>query len=96
MKNEHIVGFIIGRIKGVPKVYQPGGLTLEINDFFVESPAQWPTIGNALLHELKMQAKIKGAAQLLVVCGAHDVAKANFLKENQTMIASEWYVRTIL
>ena len=94
--NKHIVGFIIGRIRKAPEVYQPGGLTLEIDDFCVESPAQWRIVGNALLHELKTQAKSKGAAQLLVVCGAHDAPKASFLKDNQTMIASEWYVGTIL
>ena len=94
--NKHIIGFIIGRIRQAPEVYQPSGLTLEIDDFCVESPTQWAIVGNALLHELKMQAKIKGATQVLVVCGAHDVPKANFLKDNQTMVASEWYVGNIL
>ena len=94
--NKHIIGFVIGRIRQAPEVYQPSGLTLEIDDFCVESPTQWATVGNALLNELKIQAKIKGAALLLVVCGAHDAPKANFLKNNQTQIASEWYVGTIV
>ena len=94
--NKQIIGFVIGRLRNAPEVYQPEGLTLEIDDFCIESSAQWPTVGNALLHEIKTHAKIKGATQLLVVCGAHDAPKANFLKNNNTMVASEWYVGTIL
>lgn len=94
--NKHIVGFIIGRLREAPEVYRPGGLTLEIDDFCVESPTQWSTIGNSLLHELKTYAKSKGAVQLLVVCGAHDAPKAKFLQDHHTVVASEWYVGTIV
>lgn len=93
--NKQIIGFIIGRLRKAPEVYQPGGLTLEIDDFCVESPTKWTTVGKALLNELKIQAKAKGAVQLLVVCGAHDTPKATFLKNNHTMVASEWYVGAI-
>lgn len=94
--NKHITGFIIGRLKEAPEVYRPGGLTLEIDDFCVESSNQWEEVGPALMQQLKLQAKARGAVQFIVVCGAHDIAKSEFLKNNHAIIASEWYVGDIL
>ncbi len=93
--HQQTIGFAIGRLRTAPEVYQPGGLTLEIDDFCVESPEQWTTAGKALLHKLKTHAKRKGAVQLIVVCGAHDAPKARCLENNQLSIASKWYVGTI-
>ncbi|MEN8236108.1 MAG: GNAT family N-acetyltransferase [Pseudomonadota bacterium] len=87
-----VVGFVIGRLMKVPEVYDPGGLTLMVDDFCVEDLYLWPSIGNRLVDELKAQAKIKGATQILVVCGAHDQPKRCFLKRLGLSVASEWYV----
>ena len=86
------IGFIIGRIMSAPEVYNPGGLTLMIDDFCLESEGSWDSIGRYLLHELKVLAKAKGSAQILVVCGAHDERKREFLKKMNLTCASEWYV----
>lgn len=86
------IGFIIGRIMSAPEVYNPGGLTLMIDDFCLESEGSWDSIGRNLLHELKVLAKEKAATQLLVVCGAHDQLKREFLKKMNLTCASEWYV----
>jgi len=93
--NHQIVGFIIGELKSAPEVYDPGGLTLMIDDFCVESPELWSTVGRQLLHELQHQAKQRGAVQTLVVCGHHDESKRQFLKKEGLNIASEWYVEEI-
>ena len=92
---KRMIGFVIGRLRHAPEVYQPGGLTLEVDDFCVESPQQWMNVGALLLDALKTAARTKGAVQLLVVCGAHDAAKVRFLKSYQLNVASEWYVGAI-
>lgn len=93
--NYQIVGFIIGELKSAPEVYDPGGLTLMIDDFCVERPELWRTVGKQLLHELQHQEKQRGAIQTLVVCGHHDEPKRHFLKQEGLSIASEWYVGEI-
>jgi len=91
-QDDKIVGFIIGKLVAAPEVYNPGGLTLMIDDFCVTDESDWPTIGVKLINEIKLIAKAKGAAQIIVVSGAHDEPKRNFLKSCKLSIASEWYV----
>ncbi|MBX9977707.1 MAG: GNAT family N-acetyltransferase, partial [Alphaproteobacteria bacterium] len=87
-----IAGFIIGRLMNAPEVYDPGGLTIMIDDFCVRDPSQWVTIGRELLARIKEIAKDKCAVQIVIVCGAHDEHKRHFLKQDDLTIASEWYV----
>jgi ribosomal protein S18 acetylase RimI-like enzyme len=87
-----IVGFIIGRLVKAPEVYDSGGLTLMIDDFCVSSSNEWASVGRDLLGELQKLAKEKGASQTLVVCGAHDQNKREFLRGVGLDVASEWYV----
>ena len=93
--NGQIAGFIMGKLKSAPEVYDPGGLTLMIDDFCVESPELWRTVGRQLFSELQQQAKERGAVQTLVVCGHHDESKRQFLKREGLMLTSEWYVKEI-
>jgi hypothetical protein len=79
-----------------PEVYNPGGLTLIIDDFCVQSENLWQSVGHALIEETKAAAKAKGAKQILVVCGAHDHPKRKFLGEQNLSIASEWFVGGIV
>ena len=90
-----IVGFIIGKLMHAPEVYNPGGLTLMIDDFCVLTEGGWPNVGSILIDEIKIIASTRGAAQILVVCGAHDEAKRRFLKNTGLTIASEWLVGDI-
>ena len=90
--SQKIVGFIIGKLVSAPEVYNPGGLTLMIDDFCVNDDADWSSVGAKLVQEIKAIAKTKGAAQILVVCGAHDDLKRRFLKNAGLTVASEWYV----
>lgn len=89
-----INGFIIGRIVNPPEVYD-AGLTIMVDDFCVATENDWPTVGGQLIAELKTIAKQKGVEQLLMVCGAHDAAKREFLKSLDLSVASEWFVSGI-
>lgn len=93
---KEIAGFIIGRVIEAPEVYNPGGLTLMIDDFCIRLFGQWESIGSKLLAELQATAKLKCATQTLVVCGAHDEPKREFLRKCGLGVASEWYVGEIV
>lgn len=96
LKNQELVGFIIGRLIPAPEVYNPGGLTLMVDDFCVEQANLWSPIGTKLVQSIRQEARLKGAAQILVVCGSHDSAKRQFLKHQKLTIASEWFVGDIV
>jgi hypothetical protein len=87
-----ILGFIIGKLMPAPAVYSPGGLTLMVDDFCVQSEDFWDTVGAQLLEGIKVASKGEGAVQIVVVCGAHDNVKRRFLRGQNLSIASEWYV----
>lgn len=95
-KNESkIVGFVIGRLVNAPEVYNPGGLTLMIDDYCVETQENWADVGKELLERIAKISKEKGAAQFCIVAGAHDNAKCSFLEDFGLNCASKWYVGTI-
>ncbi len=89
------IGFIIGRLVKAPEVYDPGGLTLMIDDFCVKQTIDWQSVGNNLMSSIKPIAKAKGAAQFYVVSGAHDNAKCEFLEKFGLSNAAKWYVGSI-
>ncbi len=90
-ENGKVQGFIIGRLLKAPEVYDPGGLTLMIDDFCVAGN-KWDEIASGLISQVKILAKEKGARQILVVSGAWDNTKRDFLKNIRLTIASEWFV----
>jgi TRAP-type C4-dicarboxylate transport system substrate-binding protein len=92
---KELKAFIIGRLIKAPEVYNPGGLTLMIDDFCVASPELWETIGSELVAKIKEIAKEKGATQILVVSGDHDKAKNSFLEKACLTVASRWYVTSL-
>lgn len=91
-ENKIIIGFIIGRLVKAPEVYDPGGLTIMIDDFCVKSENLWEIAGLKLIENMKIASKARGANQVLVVCGAHDIRKREFLMSQNLSIASEWFV----
>jgi predicted acetyltransferase len=93
---KEILGFVIGKLMPAPEVYNPGGLTLMIDDFCVQSENLWQSVGTKLIATVKAAAKVKSATQILVVCGAHDYPKSKFLSEQNLSIASEWFVGGIV
>ena len=76
---KEILGFIIGKVMLAPEVYNPGGLTLMIDDFCIKSENLWESVGARLIETIKAAAVSKGATQIIVVCGAHDHPKRKFL-----------------
>lgn len=93
--NSKISGFIIGQNVTAPEVYNPGGLTLLIDDFCVAAPELWESVGNQLISDVCRTAKVKGAIQIVVVCGHHDTHKRTFLKNNGLIVTSEWYTKPL-
>lgn len=93
---QEILGFVIGKLMPAPEVYNPGGLTLMIDDFCVQSENLLQSVGHELIEEIKAAAKFKGATQILVVCGAEDLPKRKFLNEQNLQVASEWFVGGIV
>jgi hypothetical protein len=89
------IGFIIGRLVKAPEVYDPGGLTLMIDDFCVKLDIDWQSVGLELMNTIQALAKEKGAAQFYVVSGAHDNAKCDFLEKFGLSNAAKWYVGSI-
>lgn len=90
-----IQGFVVGQLIVSPEVYNPGGLTLMIDDFCVNSSSNWSLIGTHLLSQLKDLSHQQGAVQTVIVCGAHDEPKRDFLIKLGLNVASEWYVGVI-
>ena len=90
-----IVGFIIGQLIKAPAVYNPGGLTLMIDDFCVKESRLWQSVGHDLVEAAMKTAKNKGACQSIVVTGRHDKAKTHFLSEAGFSNVSQWFVRSL-
>ncbi len=93
---QEILGFIIGKLRPAPEVYNPGGLTLMIDDFCMKSENLWQSVGAGLIEAVKAVAQMRSATQILVVCGAHDYPKRKFLSDQNLSIASEWFVGGIV
>ena len=94
-ENDKILGFVIGRIMKAPEVYDPGGLTLMIDDFCIAKELSWNLVGKELIDEIKILGVKNGATQLLVVSDAHDEEKNKFLSKIDLSIASYWYTGSV-
>lgn len=90
--NHGLAGFAIGTVVPAPPVYNPGGPTCVVDDFTVDDPRRWPTIGIDLLRSVRQTARQQGAAQIVVVCGHHDGPKRTTLEASGLSIASDWWV----
>jgi hypothetical protein len=87
-----LTGFLIATLAPAPPVYDPGGLTCQIDDFAVATPGRWPTTGVQLLRAGLAQAARRGAVQAVVVTGHLDKAKRQALRACGLEVASEWWV----
>ena len=94
-REDQIRGFIIGRLMTAPEIYEPGGLTLMIDDFCVEKQELGSSLGGEMIEKIREMAKQKEVVQVLVVCGHHDEPKHQFLKNMGLSIVSEWYRKAI-
>ena len=92
ISDETLVGFVIGHLVPAPAVYAPGGPTCTVDDFAVDHPELWATVGVDLVNAVENEARQRGASQLVVVCGHLDEAKRAALDSCRLAIASEWWV----
>jgi ribosomal protein S18 acetylase RimI-like enzyme len=90
-----VLGFLVARKFPTPPVYAPGGDTYLIDDFCVGELHHWLTIGEALLSHATTLIHEAGAAQIVVVCGDRDLAKAEMLRRSDLTIASNWWTKAL-
>lgn len=90
-----LLGYLVASLVPAPPVYEPGGPSGFVDDFACSSPAEWPTVGVALLTAARAELARRGAAQVVVVCGHHDEPKLAALQEAGLTRASEWLVAPI-
>ncbi|HWI65129.1 MAG TPA: GNAT family N-acetyltransferase [Symbiobacteriaceae bacterium] len=88
-------GFLIAAIVPSPPVYNPGGPTCSVDDYCVAEPLHWSTVGAELLEAAAVEAKARGAAQMVVVVANRDLPKRAMLDEQAYSIASEWWTKPL-
>ncbi|TDC84795.1 N-acetyltransferase [Nonomuraea deserti] len=84
-------GFAVATLVSPPPVYDPGGPACTLDDYAVVDDGDWATIGADLLRAVTQEARRRGAAQVVVVCGHADEAKREALRLSGLSIASEWW-----
>ena len=90
--DERILGFLVATEISAPPVYDPGGKVCFIDDFVVDPPELWGTVGRALAEAAFKRAKPMGAAIGNVVCGPRDTSKRATLIGMGFTVAGEWHV----
>ncbi|GAA2845455.1 GNAT family N-acetyltransferase [Nonomuraea rubra] len=90
-RDGRFAGFAIASLVPSPPVYDPGGPTCTIDDYAVVDDRDWASIGVDLLRAVTDEARARGAAQVVVVCGHADQAKREALRLAGLSIASEWW-----
>ena len=90
-EDSQVTGFLIATLVPAPPVYDPGGLTCQIDDFTVAHDERWTATGPALLTEGLAQAARRGAVQAVVVTAYIDHPKRQALRSCGLEVASEWW-----
>ncbi len=88
-------GFVIASIMQAPPVFDPGGLTVLIDDFTIADENEWNSIGVALLEHVKTEGKVRGAVGVVTICARGDDLKHRWLEEIGTRVVSEWHFQRI-
>jgi hypothetical protein len=92
--NTDKLGFIFGKLITPPEVYD-AGLTLMIDDFCVKTHNLWISVGKELLEGCIKISKDRGAKQVLVVSGYHDIHKNDLLTQMNLLTTSIWYTKQL-
>ncbi|MBS0469952.1 MAG: GNAT family N-acetyltransferase [Proteobacteria bacterium] len=87
-------GFLIAQPVATPPVFDAGPTAL-IDDFCVETPALWPSVGQSLLREARARLRERGFNQIVVVCGDKDIEKKAFIAGEKLSLASTWWTAPI-
>ena len=94
-QRERILGFLVATEISAPPVYDPHGPTYHVDDFCVQAPDLWSTVGKALLDHARDMLRERGVAQIVVVCGDLDRPKAEMLRRERLTIASNWWTQPL-
>jgi GNAT superfamily N-acetyltransferase len=87
-----LTGFLIATLDPAPPVYDPGGLSCDIDDFAVTKADNWTTTGVRLLRAALAEAARRGAVQAVVVTAHLHEAQREALRACGLEVASEWWV----
>src|SRR5260370_38961567 len=58
-------GFVIAAIIAAPPVYDPGGLTILIDDFTFNDQKGWNSVGLVLLEHVKLEGQARGGGGIV-------------------------------
>jgi hypothetical protein len=92
---EKVVGFVFASVVEAPRVYDPQGKICFIDDFMVEEPGLWATVGRLLIQTAFEYSKPMGAVLANIVCGPKDLDKRALLIHMGFEVGSEWHLRKI-
>ena len=81
--NQQCMGFVIGKLMQSPQVYNPGGLTLLIDDFCVASDALWPSVGLQLLKQSDLSGALRTKIFLIFFHLGIDRVFGSFFKNSR-------------
>ncbi len=95
LEGAQLQGILIARKFPAPPVFDPGGDTYLIDDFFMLEPRLWLTVGEALLSHVSTLIHEHGGVQIVVVAADRDLAKIEMLRRSGLSIASNWWTRPL-
>jgi GNAT superfamily N-acetyltransferase len=88
------MGFLMAKLVNPPPVYNPGGPSCFIDDFYVRN-SRWERYGTPLLSRAREWAAKNGASQFVIVSGTSDTSKMNFLESQELLNTSTWFTGRI-
>jgi hypothetical protein len=87
-------GVLIATELAMPAIYNAGPAAV-IEDYYVRSPEDWPTIGSALLVEARKRLAKRGYKQVVATSAYKDTAKMVFLREQGLSLAVGSFTTTL-
>jgi hypothetical protein len=95
LEGVQLQGILVARKVPAPPVFDPGGDTYLIDDFFMLEPRLWLTVGEALLSHVSTLIHEHGGVQIVVTSADRDLAKTEMLRRSGLSIASNWWTRPL-
>jgi hypothetical protein len=89
------VVFLIAEWGGSPTgflIAEPSGTAALIADFYVETPALWPSVGQSLLREAFARLKERGFEKAFIACEDRDLEKIALLKSEKLVLDGDLWV----
>ena len=94
-QGKNIIGYIIALVTKAKRIYDPEGLNLIVDEFYVQSPDLWDVAGNKLLQAAILKGKTQGAKNILILTNNYDKEKLSFMGEQDLETLSSWRYKEI-